>query len=125
MVFAVIVLTQDTLASSSCSSYFTDMSLAIPSAHDTQRRPRHNSAPGYSSVKDDAKPGETSSSLAIIVTSSGLDALRSILEATNTLPCIKYITQISITLLKIIEVGTYGIFSAAYSSMCVGSSSDE
>lgn len=59
---------------------------------------------GFPSVHDAiSTPG--ASDYGLSVTSAALDALKDILEALDTLPCVKYIASVGVKILKVIDVG--------------------
>lgn len=58
----------------------------------------------FSSVNDAVStPGASDSVLR--VTSAALGGLKDIMEALNTLPCVKYIASVAVKILEIIDVG--------------------
>ncbi|KIP05975.1 hypothetical protein PHLGIDRAFT_480310 [Phlebiopsis gigantea 11061_1 CR5-6] len=57
----------------------------------------------FSTVGDAVTSPKGSSGILLPVSLGGLDALQNVLESVNTLPCIKYITGITIKLLQIVQ----------------------
>ena len=68
-------------------------------------RPLSASSPssGFSSVSD-VVSSSSPSDLVLSGTSAALDALKNVLEAVDTLPCVKYIASVGVKILEIVDV---------------------